>query len=104
MSQLSYYQLNSQDKFSDWNYLSLLLDVLSVFAFEVPSLSLRCQFVLKTLTSVIFVFTILGILDAKQNKTKPNPCTFIIKEHLGIIIAIMALGDLPRKGIRNQIQ
>lgn len=52
MSQLSYYQLNSQDKFSDWNYLSLLLDVLSVFAFEVPSLSFRCQFVLKTLTSL----------------------------------------------------
>lgn len=58
----------------------------------------------KSYLSNIFVFTILGTLDAKQKKTKQNFFFLIIKDYLGIIIAIVALEGLPRKGIRNQIQ
>lgn len=105
VSHLSYYLLNSQDQFSGWDYLPLLLDALSMFAFAVPSFSFRCQFVLKSLTSLTFLCSLYQEpwMQNKKNKTKLF-FFLIIKDYLGIIIAIVALEGLPRKGIRNQIQ
>lgn len=83
MGQPSYYQLNFQDQFSGWNYLPLLLDGLSVFAFAGPSLSLRCQFVLKSLTSLRFLCS-LCLEPWTQNKEKIMKNRFlIIKDYLG---------------------
>lgn len=64
MSQPPFYQLDSQDQFNGWNYLPLLLDVISVFAFAVQSLP--SVFTQKSYLSEIFLFTIIRTLDAKQ--------------------------------------